>query len=84
MAKSWFAFMGGEVHDPLSYYRINVKHNCLCGHVLCAIYADSNGVYPETPFSANMQKYIADGLSTGQIQPEYPVRSKKYVYLKDL
>jgi len=82
MGKSWYAFLGGEISDPLSYYKITVKHGCLCGFQLCAIYANDNGVHPKVPFSDNLTIYISNALTSGQLQPEFPFGNKKYVYLK--
>ncbi|MGY0036923.1 hypothetical protein [Pedobacter sp. NJ-S-72] len=84
MARLWYTFIGGN--DPtnfLNYYKISVKHECLCGNQICAVYVAGNGnSHPDTNFSQNIQQYIKDALSTGQIQPEIPFNTKKYVYLK--
>ena len=86
MARSWYLFVGTD--DPTNveeYYKIyNGKHNCLCGHKICAIYATGTGKYPENPLSANMQLYIKNALKTQLIQPEMPIGTKKYVYLRDI
>ena len=82
MAKSWYVFIGnGSPEDPLNYYRLTVKHECLCGDKICAIYAAGTELHPIGPFSFNIQQYIRDAMVTGQIQPELPA-AKKYVYLK--
>lgn len=83
MARSWYAFVYGD--DPtniLNYYKITAKHDCLCGNRICAIYATGNDTHPEGPLSENMLQYINKALITGNIQPETPYNTKKYVYLK--
>ncbi len=83
MARSWYAYLGGKEHTSvINYIRIDVKHNCLCGSEICAIYVRDNGIHPAEPLSANIQRYIADALSTGQLQPSNPYNAKKYVYLR--
>ena len=82
MAKSWYAFIGGT--DPLNtmnYRKLTIRHDCLCGAQICAIYAEGVNLYPKNPFSLKMQLYITDALITGQIQPQM-ANTKKYVYLK--
>lgn len=84
MAKSWYAFIRGEdPTDVQNYFRITIKHSCLCGTKICAIYAADNGLHPREPLSKNIQQYISDALITTQLQPEFPYNTKKYVYLKD-
>ncbi|NQX37624.1 hypothetical protein SAMN05421820_103381 [Pedobacter steynii] len=83
MSRSWYAYMG--LGDPLlcsGYVKVTVKHNCICGEKICAIYAAGEGFRPTEPFSENMQQYIKKALATGRIQPERPFGSKKYVYLR--
>lgn len=83
MARSWYAFIpGGDPTDIERYWKVTVKHSCLCGDQICAIYAGGEGTNPDRPFSANMLNYIKKALVTGQLQPEAPIGSKKYVYLK--
>jgi len=84
MKRSWYAFTGGsgDFTNVLNYHRISVKHACLCGDKICAIYANSNGLHPQEPLSKNMIQYINKALSTELIQPETPFDAKKYVYLK--
>ena len=83
MARSWYAFIaGGDPTDPERYWKATVKHTCLCGDQICAIYAKGEGSNPDVPLSPNMLKYINKALLTGQIQPETPIKSRKYVYLK--
>lgn len=83
MARSWYAFIpGGDPTDIERYWKASVKHSCLCGTQICAIYAKGIGITPDVPLSPNMQKYIKNALLTGQLQPETPVGCKKYVYLK--
>lgn len=83
MNKSWYTFIGNS--DPFltsNYLRITVKHSCLCGEKICAIYADGDSLNPNAPLSYNIQSYIKAALTTGEIQPSSPACSKKYVYLK--
>jgi len=83
MARSWYTFIGGDdPTDASNYYKLTVKHNCLCGDQICAVYATGSGTNPESSFSSNIQQYIRDALSSGQIQPEIPFIAKKHVYLK--
>lgn len=84
MARSWYAFIpGGDPTDIERYWKTTVKHSCLCGDRICAIYATGVGNNPDTPLSPNMYKYIRNALLTGQLQPETPIGSKKYVYLRN-
>jgi hypothetical protein len=85
MARSWYVFTGGD--DPLNilnYYKIEVKHRCLCGTQICAIYATDSETdsHPADPLSPNMKKYIKEALVTHELQPSMPWSAKKYVYLK--
>lgn len=82
MSKSWYAFIYGDPLNVLSYAKLTTKHGCLCGNMICAIYATDDDRYPLEPFSSNMQQYIKNALVTGQLQPEVPFDAKKYVYLK--
>jgi hypothetical protein len=82
MSKSWYAFIGNDPLDTSSYYKVTVKHNCLCGLQICAIYATENGLHPSAPLSDNLQQYIKEALISHMMQPEAPYNSRKYVYLK--
>jgi len=83
MAKSWYAFMGGDnPTSSSSYIQISATHDCLCGKEICAIYAEDHGFYPADPLSPNLQSYITQALVSGQLQPALPLAAKKYVYLK--
>lgn len=86
MARSWYAFIGGGNPNTVSnYYKIpHGTHTCLCGPILCAIYAidTENTPYPQEPLSENIQQYIKKALVTGQLQPDIPYDAKKYVYLR--
>lgn len=85
MVKSWYAYIG--VGDPTafsSYARLTVQHSCLCGNTICAIYVTGDTFRLESPLSENLQQYIRNALITGQLQPETPAGTKKYVYLKSL
>ena len=81
MAKAWYFLIYGDPLDTSSYVKIQVKHDCLCGDQICAVYAEDHGENP-APFSRNVQQYIRKALASGQLQPEFPVMAKKYVYLK--
>lgn len=84
MAKSWYAYMG--IGDPTlfsNYSRITVQHTCLCGNQICAIYSEEgDNNYPQAPLSPQLLEYIKKAMVTGQLQPEYPIDAKKYVYLR--
>ena len=83
MSKAWYVFIGGsDVTSQSNYLRATLKHNCLCGTEICAIYLPNTGFYPAQPFSETMKAYISDALVTGKIQPSLPYDAKKYVYLK--
>jgi hypothetical protein len=85
MSKSWYVFIGGSNNndDVLNYYKIpEGKHLCLCGHIICAIYADGIGPNPQSPLSSNIRQYIKQALITELIQPQIPYDAKKYVYLR--
>jgi len=83
MSKSWYFCMGEDPNNVNSYERITVQHNFLCGEKISVILADGEQLHPNAPFSENMLLYINNAIKTGQIQPEHPILSKKYVYLKD-
>lgn len=83
MSRSWYVFIGDNPTNALNYYRINIKHTCLCGDKICAIYAYDGGINPKEPLSPNLQVYISKALLTGQLQPDIPWDTKKYVYLKN-
>lgn len=85
MIKSWYAFIGGDdVFNPMNYIRLTngSKHICLCGDKICAVYLPDNGRHPQSPISDNLQNYITNALVSGQLQPQIPWASKKYVYLR--
>jgi len=83
MKKSWYFCMGSDPTSITSYQKINSHTMFLCGNRIAAILADGEGTHPNEPISNNMYIYIKNALQTGQLQPETPVWSKKYVYLKD-
>lgn len=83
MARAWYVFIGGD--DPMSasrYIKVQSKPKCLCGNIICSIYAIDNGLHPQDPLSENLRNYIKRALATEMLQPEYPFDSKKYVYLR--
>jgi hypothetical protein len=83
MNRSWYAYTGfGDPTLCSSYVKITLKHNCICGDKICAIYATGEDFNPVEPLSDNMHLYIKKALATGRIQPEKPFGSKKFVYLR--
>ena len=84
MAKTWYTYYKGDPTSATSYYLTEKLNDfCLCGDRICAIHATSSDEgHPASPLSANMITYIEKALATGQLQPEKPVATKKYVYLK--
>ncbi|CAM4405624.1 hypothetical protein SAMN06265348_11795 [Pedobacter westerhofensis] len=84
MKRSWYAFSGGNPLDVTNYHRITVKPGYICGHKICAIYAQGQNIHPAEPLSPNIRQYILEGLETELCQPFDPYHSKKYVYLKDV
>lgn len=83
MAKSWYVFMGtGDPTLYSNYRKLTIKHSCLCGNQICAIYADGEETHPEVPLSLNIQQYINKAMVTGELQPEFPANTRKYVYLR--
>ena len=84
MAKSWYAFIQGDnPMDIRNYFKIDVKHSCLCGDQICAIYTQiGEDLHPQHPLSNNVLYYINQALITGELQPAFPLGTKKYVYLK--
>ncbi|PWG80199.1 hypothetical protein [Pararcticibacter amylolyticus] len=82
MAKAWYAYNGiGLARDPGSYLYSPVPPLCVSGFNVCAIYADYNGTNPSA-ISNNLKLYIGAGLLTGLSQPQVPLGTKKYVYMK--
>ena len=85
MANSWYAYVGGSAGDPTlarNYTRIAGSPGCVNGPFVCAIYAPSGGINPTPPLSANILTYIANGLSNLVAEPQLPVGSKLFVYMK--
>lgn len=85
--RCWYAWLPGTNPSPLlntNWRRLSpgIKPTCVNGPVLCAIYAPACGINPTSPFSANLQQYIADGLVTSLAQPQMPAGSKFYLYMK--
>lgn len=80
MARSWYAYTGGNVTLPSSYDIMSVKPACINGTNLCAIYAFNGGQNPSN-FSNNLRLYLSDALGTTVAQPQWP-GAKKYVYLR--
>ncbi|MBB6501665.1 hypothetical protein [Pedobacter cryoconitis] len=82
MANFWYAYNG--VGDPTlssSYSKITGAPGCLNGPTVCAIYVQG-GTFPVSPLPANILQYIADGQAKSVAQPQLPVGSKFFVYLK--
>lgn len=87
MARFWYAYIIPTADPRLSssYQRLNTNNaspRCSTGTVLCAVNATGGGSYPISPLSANLQSYIAAALVNNAPQPESPIGSKFYVYLK--
>ena len=83
MSRVWYVFMGGsDTTLQSNYVRLRVKHDCLCGTEICAIYIKNSGLHPTEPFSDNILTYINDAVLTGKMQPSLPYNTKKYVYLR--
>lgn len=66
-----------------SYHVITGKPGCVSGASVCAIYAGDCGPSPVSPLSSNILTYIADALGELVAQPQLPVGSKYFVYMKD-
>lgn len=83
MVRSWYVYLGfGDPTSFSNYAQTTVKHNCLCGNRICAVYVEANTFRLENALSENLQKYIRNALVTGQLQPDTPTGAKKYVYLQ--
>ena len=87
MPKFWYAY--NDVGDPFSaasYAKINLpnKPTCTNGSDICAIYASGSSVNnsPDTPFSANLQQYIALALSDSEL-PQPRGSGRPFVYLRN-
>lgn len=81
MARAWYNYNGGSVSQPSSYTLTTVAPSCVNGTPLCAIYALDGGQNPST-ISSHLQTYISNAGVSGLAQPQIPVGTKKYVYLK--
>ncbi|WP_348620629.1 hypothetical protein [Pedobacter lusitanus] len=82
MARAWYSYDGvGSVIAPGSYLYTPIKPACRNGFDLCAIYAVYGGQFP-TVVSANLRKYIAQGLTNGVPEPQISVDAVTYVYMK--
>ncbi|KIO76836.1 hypothetical protein TH53_12575 [Pedobacter lusitanus] len=82
MARAWYAYDGvGSVVVPGSYLYSPTKPICRNGFDLCAIYAVYGGQFP-TVVSANIRRYIANGLVNGIPEPQIPVGVVTFVYMK--
>jgi len=85
MANTWYAYIGGTAGDPTlarNYSRISGKPGCDTGAFICAIYAPDGGINPTSPLSGNILTYIANGLSNLVPEPQLPLGTKFFVYLK--
>ena len=84
MSRSWYIFMGDDdPYNVLQYERVTVKHSFLCGNRIGVISSNDDEKHPKSPLSPNLRTYINKALITGQLQPDTPFGSKKFVYLKD-
>lgn len=83
MAKNWFAYSGiGSVILPENYLLSDDVPRCRDGFTICAIYATNVGLEFPGLLSANLRKYIANGLTNGVPEPRIPLGSFKYVYMR--
>jgi len=85
MARCWYAFTGGTASDPTlagNYWKSIGKPGCVNGAFVCAIYAEGCGLTPISPLSVNLQTYIANALSDLVAEPQLPIGSQFFVYLK--
>jgi len=84
MARSWYSYNGtGNVLASGSYNRISGAPGCTGSSTICAIYSLNGGPLPVSPLSGNIQQYINNALATGLSQPQTPIGTKQYVYLKN-
>ena len=84
MARCWYAF--GGTGDPTLASNYRLTHgtpSCLDGTEICVIYAPGCGTVPTSPLSNNIIQYISDGLCEQLAEPQLPVFSKLFVYLKN-
>jgi len=85
MAKAWYAFIAGTTGDPLipgNYRKMTNKPGCLNGPFICSIYVEGSDETPIITRNSQISRYIVDGLANGVAEPQFPIGSKKYVYLK--
>ncbi|MBB6501664.1 hypothetical protein [Pedobacter cryoconitis] len=86
MGLNWYAYIGGTAGDPTlarNYSRIvHGKPGCVFGAFVCAIYSLGGMITPYSPLTPNIQTYIANGLANLVPEPQLPVGSKPYVYMK--
>jgi len=85
MPKAWFAYVGsGSVILPDNYLLTNDAPACRDGFALCAIYVENIGVDFPAALSANIRRYIANGLTNGVAEPRLPEGAIKYVYMRPI
>ena len=85
MARCWYAYVGGTAGDPTqsrNFIKLTGKPGCFNGPFVCAIYAEGCGTTPFAPLSSNLQTYIANALSGLVAEPQLPVGSEIFVYMK--
>lgn len=87
MARYWYSHVVPSADPRLasSYQLLTINNGiprCLSGATMCAINAPAGGPFPFSPLSSNLLTYIAAALANGVPQPELPLGSKFYVYLK--
>jgi hypothetical protein len=83
MERAWYVFIDGDPFNCKNYRRLIVKPTVFfCGDRISAINAPNNGDYP-APFSSNLVKYIKEGLETQLFQPQKPLYTRPYLYLRD-
>ena len=81
MARCWYSYIFGNPFESSSYYPSTQKPSCITGNRICAIYAYDCDFGP-IQFSDRLMIYISNALITGVPQPNIPIRSKKFVYLR--
>ena len=84
MAICWYVYNGtGDVNSPSSYTlsSCTFRPTCCAGDRVCAIAAPNGGATPSV-ISANIQRYIANGLARQICQPDSPVGAVIWVRMK--
>jgi len=83
MARFWYCYLGsGSTTDPANYMLHEGTPECLAGNTICAVLAPAGALFPQAPFSTNIQVYIINASSTNVPQPNLP-GAKYYLYKKN-